>query len=116
MLKVAGKEVFFSKSFMVEPGEEAVLAPVELKGASIRFSAANKGETSGPESKPHVGAEAQLSVPYLENGGSFSSGLTDMATTPEGKIIGRYAGQRVGSFTMVQIELYLERTPNYAQK
>jgi len=108
MLKVGGKEVIFSTSFLMGPNDEAILAPPELHGASMRFRASGRAGNPGDFRNEIVGLEARISMPFMPQGGSFSVGLAQIATAADGRATARLAAQGLGGFMVVYLDVYLE--------
>lgn len=113
MLKVNGKDVLFSTSFIIGPGEEAVLSPAELHGTTLTIHAveqAGEANASGLKIEGTSG-NAKISLPFL-TAGAFSGGL-EMGTSGKGKVTGRLVGQGFNGAMLVHFAMYIEREANY---
>ncbi|MDB5746365.1 MAG: hypothetical protein JWP72_1213 [Massilia sp.] len=113
MLKVNGKEVLYSTSFIIGPGEEAVLAPAELRGTKITIHAVEQPDGAAPAALKIEGVtgNAKISLPFL-NGGAFSAVL-EMGMSGKDKVSARVVGQGFNGTMVVHFAMYLEREPNY---
>jgi hypothetical protein len=116
MLKVNGKEVLYSTSFIIGPGEEAVLAPPQFQGSKITIHAVQQADEAAPSPLKIEGStgNAKISLPFL-NGGAFSGGL-EMGMSGKDKVTGRVVGQGFNGAMVVHFAMYIERQPNYAQR
>jgi hypothetical protein len=108
MLTVGGKEVIFSTSFLMAPNDEAVLAPPELHGASMRLHASARAGNPGDFRNDIVGMEARMAIPFMPQGGSFSVALPTMAAGAAGKATARLAAQGLGGCMVVYLDVYRE--------
>jgi hypothetical protein len=113
MLKVNGKEVLFSTSFIIGPGEEALLSPAELRGTKITIHAVEQPDEAAPAALKieGVSGNAKISLPFL-NGGGFS-GTLEMGMSGKDKVTGRVVGQGFNGAMVVHFAMYLEREANY---
>ncbi|MFC4931892.1 hypothetical protein [Massilia sp. GCM10023247] len=113
MVKVNGKEVLYSTSFIIGPNEEAVLSPAELKGTSITIHAVEQAADAAQpalkiDGKP---GNAKITLPFLQ-GGAFSGSL-EMGMSGKDKVSGRVVGQGFNGAMLVHFAMYLEREANY---
>lgn len=117
MLKINGKELTFSKSFLLERDEEAVLSGPEFGGETLRLSTFQyiPGMSSKSDVKAELkNGEAVLKMPFLENG-SFATGL-QLELNNQSSLKLRVAGQSVGGHFLVQLDVYLSRPTTYAPR
>lgn len=117
MLMINGKELTFSKSFLMERGEEAVFTGPEFSGETLRLTTFQY--IAGMSSKSDVKAElkdgeAVVKMPFLENG-SFATAL-QLELNNKASVKVRVAGQSMGGHLLVQLDIYLGRATNYAPR
>ena len=112
-MKVNGKEVLYSTSFIIGPGEEALLSPPELRGTKITIHAVEQPDEAAPAALKIEGAtgNAKISLPFL-NGGAFS-GRLDLGMSGKDKVSARVVGQGFNGAMVVHFAMYLEREQNY---
>ena len=111
MLRVNGKEVVYSRTFVIGRGETAVLTEPALPGFGLQFysdeALANVQEKFKVE---QVGEFAKFSFPFIEGTGlSFES--KDFATSIVGKYSLRATAQGMGVTMLLHIDVYLDPTP-----
>jgi hypothetical protein len=115
MVKINGKEVIFSTSFIMQAGESAAIAPAELLGSSLRLNAVEKDvNLSDPERDVEVAANGQelaLTFPFLKNGLNNSMELRDYANMQAGKLYFRIAMQSVGIAMLVHLDVHFVNNP-----
>jgi len=114
MVKINGKEVLFSTSFIIGSNEEAVLSPAELKGTSITIHAVEQAAEATQQALKLDGkpGNAKISLPFVQNG-AFSGAL-EMGMSGKDKVTGRIVGQGFNGAMVVHFAMYLEREANYA--
>jgi len=114
MLKINGKELTFSKSFLLERGEEAVFTGPEFSGETLRLTTFQY--IPGMSSKSDVKAEltdgeAIVKMPFLENG-SFATAL-QLELNNKAHVKVRVAGQSMAGHLLVQLDIYMSRPIDY---
>lgn len=116
MVKVNGKEVLFSTSFIVGPNEEAVLTPAELRGTSITIHAVEQAADANASALKIDGSpgNAKITLPFVQSG-AFSGAL-EMGMSGKDKVTGRIVAQGFNGAMIVHFAMYLEREANYAMR
>lgn len=117
MLKINGKELSFSKSFLLERGDEAVFTGPEFSGETLRLTTFQY--IPGMSSKSDVKAElkdgeAVVKMPFLENG-SFATTL-QLELNNKSNVKVRVAGQSMAGYLLVQLDIYLSSPTNYGPR
>lgn len=117
MLKINGNEVTYTKSFLLERGEEAILSGPELSNETLRLSSFEY--MAGMSSKADVRAElvdgaVALRMPFLDKG-SFATTL-QLELNNKSTMKLRIAGMGVGGNLLVQLDVYLSRPVNFAPR
>lgn len=117
MLKINGKELTFSKSFLLERGEEAIFTGPEFSGETLRLTTFQY--IPGMSSKSDVKAElkdgeAVVKMPFLENG-SFATAL-QLELNNKANVKVRVAGQSMAGHLLVQLDIYLSSPTNYGPR
>jgi hypothetical protein len=112
MLNLGGKNVVYSRSFIMGEGETAVLSPPELFGARLRIETPNKGiATPGVEGDFEFSAsEGQLSIScaFLSNGAAHAQRVPPFATLETGSYGLRIARQSIGVAMLVHVDVFFE--------
>ena len=116
MLKVNGKDVLFSTSFIIGANEEAVLSPAELHGTKLTIHAVEQAAEAAPSALKIEGStgNAKISVPFIQ--ASAFSGSLEMGMSGKDKVTGRLVCQGFNGAMLVHFAMYLEREANYAQR
>jgi len=105
MVIVDGKEVLISESFVMLPGERAVVSVPSVYEGGISFRCAQEQRQESASAAHGFG----VSVPLLPAGQSFLLDWPDLITVREGEITGRIVGHRVDAGMMVYVNLYIVR-------
>jgi hypothetical protein len=117
VLTINGKELTFSKSFLMERGEEAVFTGPEFSGETLRLSTFQyiPGMSSESDVKAKLeNGEVHLRMPFLEKG-SFATGL-QLELNNKSSVSIRIGGQSLGGKFLVHLDIYLSRPANYAPR
>lgn len=117
MLRINGKELTFSKSFLMERGEEAVLSGPESSGETLRLTTFQyiAGMSSESDVKAELkDGEVHLRMPFLEKG-SFATGM-QLELNNKSSMAIRVGGQGMGGKFLVHLDIYLSRPRNYAPR
>jgi hypothetical protein len=109
MITVNGKEKVFSGFFSIKAGDEIVITPPGLDGRALRFhGVANVGDAPKLSGLEIVGNDIHLPILLLDIGHTSMEnpwlGMVNAAA-----LSGRFILQGVGAFTMVYVELFLEK-------
>lgn len=115
MLKINDKELVYSTSFTLEPGERATLTPTELPGATIVIQTVVKASPSSEDIQiVTAGNTATVTVPFLQTS-SLSTGV-HLGEMRQGSIDGRLVGLSVVGGMLIHLDVYLSRTANFAPR
>jgi hypothetical protein len=114
MLKIAGKEVILSKSFLIGSNEEAIIAPPELQGIQIRIITIGMASTVATGSDPFIAkmdnGQVTISFPFADVGLLSAEIIYMNMSNSDGKFGCRFAGQSLGGKMMlIHFDLLLDR-------
>lgn len=121
MLKINGKEVIYSKTFVMNPRDEVLLKVPEIIGRDIRIeingTVTQHAGTTTPfgtdESDVHLSI---LKVPFADAGAFFVEYQDGQLSTQKGRVNCRIAGHSLGATAMLlQIDLHEGRYDNYVE-
>ena len=117
MLKIAGKPLTSSRSFLLAPGEEATLTGPELAGGTLRFTTFEVKATHDLNQEMQAALAngvASIKLPLLKEG-SFAT-TVDLKLGESGKLSARIAGQTLGGHLFVHVDIYLDHGLSFAQR
>jgi hypothetical protein len=119
MLKINGKEVIYSTSFVMEKGDDVVLNPPGVIGRSIKIVAPQNASAIGEGTQGFAADESDLAqsvitVPFADKG-NFVVELKDgQLASKKGPLSCRIAGYTLGARAMlVHFDLHEGRYDNY---
>jgi hypothetical protein len=121
MLKVNGKDVIFSKSFVMKPNDQVSLKVPEIIARDIKIITSGAVSSLPPDAKPFYVDEADdrstvLTIPFADvNGFVFELAQSQFATV-KGPVSLRMSSLSLGATAMlVHIDVHEGRYDNYVE-
>ncbi len=121
MLKIGGKEVIYSKSFVMKKGEEVLMTPPGVIGRSIKIVATQDATTFGPGTQAFSADESNvyltvINLPFANQGQFVVELERGQLASEKGPLSCRISGFTLGDTAMlVHFDLHEGRYDNYVE-